>query len=108
MTQPSDVALIQAIEPALRESEMPIDRFFHDSFGGVLPEAYGAPFDEARARLRGYAPRKDRSHPYWSGEPCSMLIDEVETLWSAIDQRDDWAPFHAKIAAIRNMGTALA
>jgi len=37
-----------------------------------------------------------------------MLIDEVETIWSAVDERDDWAPLHAKVAAIREMGQALA
>jgi hypothetical protein len=36
-----------------------------------------------------------------------MLIDEVEAIWSAIDRHDDWAPFHAKIAAIRELGKAL-
>ena len=37
-----------------------------------------------------------------------MLIDEVESIWAAIDRDDDWAPFHAKITAIRQMGVALA
>jgi hypothetical protein len=37
-----------------------------------------------------------------------MLIDEVESIWAAIDQRDDWAPLRAKVAAIRAMGAALA
>jgi hypothetical protein len=36
-----------------------------------------------------------------------MLIDEVEALWSAIDERDDWAPFETKVAAIRRMGEAM-
>ena len=35
-----------------------------------------------------------------------MLIDEVETIWSAIDERDDWAPLAEKIAAVRRMGAA--
>lgn len=33
-------------------------------------------------------------------DPCDLLIDEIETLWSAIADRDDWAPFQAKIAEI--------
>ena len=37
-----------------------------------------------------------------------MLIDEVEAIWSPIDERDDWAPLHAKVAAIRRLGEALA
>jgi hypothetical protein len=36
-----------------------------------------------------------------------MYIDEVESIWSAVDERDDWAPLHAKIAAVRRMGDAL-
>jgi serine/tyrosine/threonine adenylyltransferase len=41
------------------------------------------------------------------GEPESLLIEEVEDLWSAIAERDDWEPLHAKIAAIRQLGQAL-
>ncbi|MBN2971740.1 YdiU family protein [Roseomonas aeriglobus] len=103
-----DRALVQAIEPALRATDTPTDRFFFEAFGGELPERYGEPFAAARAALQPYHPRKDRTHPYWSGAPCSMLIDEVETIWSAIDERDDWAPFHTKVASIRQMGDALA
>ena len=48
-----------------------------------------------------------RGPSYWSDpEPCSMHIDEVEAIWAAIDERDDWAPLHAKLAAIRRMGAA--
>jgi hypothetical protein len=47
-------------------------------------------------------------HAYWSDEaPCSMHIDEVEAIWSAIDEKDDWAPLHAKVAAVRRMGEAM-
>ena len=28
------------------------------------------------------------------------LIEEVEALWAPIAESDDWAPFHAKLAAI--------
>jgi hypothetical protein len=73
----------------------------------VLPESYGGGFDDARAILAGYRARASRDHVYWHGEPCSMLIDEVEAIWSAIDQRDDWSLFEAKIASIRAMGAAL-
>ncbi|WP_315760410.1 protein adenylyltransferase SelO [Sphingomonas sp. Y38-1Y] len=103
-----DAALIEALERGLRECNTGIDDFFHDSFGGTIPPSYGDAFAEARERLVDYAPRKGRNHPHWSGPPVSMLIDEVETLWSAIDQRDDWQPLYDKVAAIRAMGDALA
>jgi uncharacterized protein YdiU (UPF0061 family) len=104
----SDRALVQTIEPVLRGTATAIDRFFFDAFGGQLPDSYGEAWDEVRKALAAYAPRTDRGHPYWSGDPCSMLIDEVEAIWSAIAERDDWAPLHAKAAAIREMGQALA
>ncbi|MGH6616378.1 protein adenylyltransferase SelO [Sphingomonas sp.] len=104
----SDRAVVQAVERGLRGEGASIDHFFFDSFGGQVPESYSAAFDEARAVLAAYQPRADRSHGYWQGDaPCSMLIDEVEAIWTAIDQRDDWAPLEAKVRAIREMGDAL-
>ncbi len=103
-----DRALVQIVERALRTSGVGIDRFFFDAFGGTLPEHYAEPWTEVRAELAPYAPRKDRSHPYWDGEPCSMLIDEVESIWSAIADNDDWSVLEAKVAKIRAMGEALA
>jgi hypothetical protein len=36
-----------------------------------------------------------------------MLIDEVETIWAAIAERNDWTPLHDKVNAIRQHGRAL-
>ncbi len=36
-----------------------------------------------------------------------VLIDEVERIWSAIDERDDWSALDDKIAAIRELGRQL-
>ena len=104
----SDRALVQGIEQALRATGIGIDRFFFDAFAQSLPASYGEEWSGVRSALAVYASRKDRAHAYWSGEPCSILIDEVEAIWSAIAERDDWAPLHAKVAAIRSMGEALA
>jgi hypothetical protein len=57
--------------------------------------------------LAGYQPLAGE-HAYWSGEePQAMLIDEVEAIWSAIAERDDWQPLQSKVAALRAMGDAL-
>ena len=104
----ADRALVQATERALRTTGVGIDRFFFDAFAQDLPATYGAEWDEVRGLLAPYAPRKPRDAAYWTGEPCSMLIEEVEAIWSAIAEQDDWTPFHAKVAAIRDMGAALA
>ncbi|HVF95627.1 MAG TPA: YdiU family protein [Sphingomonas sp.] len=102
-----DRGLVQAVERGLRATEVPLDRFFLDVFGGALPDSYGAAWDEVRGALAGYAPRKDRAGGYWSGEPCSMLIEEVEAIWTQIADHDDWTMLDAKVAAIRAMGAAL-
>jgi len=100
----SDLALVQAIERFLSQQTMTIDRFFFD-FAGARQAAP----DEVGPLLAGYEPIKPLDHPFWQdSEPCSMHIDEVEAIWAAIDTADDWGPLHAKVAAIRRMGDALA
>ncbi|HEV2817855.1 MAG TPA: YdiU family protein [Allosphingosinicella sp.] len=99
-----DLELVAAIEDALAKQNVTIDRFFFVRRGGRvgddLPEL--APLVAAREAVAGA-----RDHPYWSDpEPCSLHIKEVEAIWSAIDQADDWAPLHAKIDSIRRMGAA--
>ena len=101
-------ALVQAVERALRCTGTAIDRFFFDAYARDLPADYGAGWEEARSALATFPVIGDRAHPFWSGAPCSMLIDEVEAIWSAIDRDDDWALLHAKVAQIRAMGSALA
>jgi hypothetical protein len=36
-----------------------------------------------------------------------MHIDEVEAIWSAIAEDDDWQPFNDKVTAVRLMGEAM-
>ena len=97
----ADLALIGAAERAMREGKMAPDQFFFAHRGGR--DAQG----ELADALDGYAAVAD-DHPYWSGDtPQSMLIDEVEAIWAAIAERDDWEPLAAKIAAVREMGEAL-
>jgi uncharacterized protein YdiU (UPF0061 family) len=95
-----DSALIAAAEKTMREENVGPDDFFFRHRGGRA--AFG-PIGEA---LAGYKPFAD-DHPYWSDPaPQSMLIDEVEAIWSAIAERDDWQPLADKIAAVRRMGEA--
>ena len=103
-----DMTLVAAIEAALAKQTVTIDRFFFDWRGGAAPPGYDG-FDEVGALIAGYdAVPGARDHPYWSDAgPCAMHIDEVEAIWSAIEAADDWAPLHAKIAAVRRMGAAL-
>ena len=105
----SDAELASALAAALETHSATIDRIVFDWRGGRDPGADkypDAPFRTLAAKLAGRERRS--SHAYWSDpEPCSMHIDEVEAIWAAIAERDDWAPFEAKVAAVRRMGEAM-
>jgi len=104
-----DGEVAAALIAALASREATIDRIFFDWRGGrdPGPDKYpSAPFRALAKALEGR--ERVRSHPYWSdANPCSMHIDEVETIWSAIAERDDWQPFNDKVTAIRRMGGAM-
>ena len=59
--------------------------------------------------LSGYSPIAGAlDHPLWREDaPPTLVIEEVERVWAAIDERDDWAPFEQKVAEIRRLGGAL-
>jgi serine/tyrosine/threonine adenylyltransferase len=98
-----------ALIKALATREATIDRIFFDWRGGhdPGPERYGSEvFRQLAKSLEGR--ERAQSHPYWSDpEPCSMHIEEVEAIWSAIAEHDDWQPFNDKVNAVRRMGEAM-
>jgi uncharacterized protein YdiU (UPF0061 family) len=112
----TDTNLVNAAFRALAEGGEPLrwEPFFFDWFGGTMSagRALAGPRGELytheaalvfRAILHGYeAERPERlAHPYFARpEPEELLYDEIEALWAAIAERDDWAPFNAKLAAI--------
>jgi hypothetical protein len=100
---------VGAIEVALSRQTVMIDRFFFEWRGGRMmgADAYEG-FDEVRALVAQYeAVPGALDHAYWSDPgPCALHIEEVEAIWSAIDEGDDWAPLYAKIEAVRRMGEA--
>ena len=116
-----DQILIEHVQAFLTESQIGYERFFFDWYGGlarastaaVSPDAaaYQRPsFTRVRAHLEGYVPAHPArlSHPYFQQpSPCTLLIEEIEALWSAIAWRDDWSVFEAKLTEIATMRTAL-
>ena len=111
-----DNALLAGIEAGLGRHDVTIDRFFFDWRGGrrrapspADPLYDGDPFAQFRSVIADYQPAAATDHPYWwDAEPCSMHIEEVEAIWSPVDEADDWSRFEAKIAAVRRMGEAMA
>ncbi len=96
-----DAALVAAYEAAMRNSDLEPEEFWLRHRGG---RNAAGPLADA---LQGYH-GAGQDDPYWvDAEPQSMLIDEVESIWSAIDQRDDWQPLRDKITAVRQLGAAL-
>jgi uncharacterized protein YdiU (UPF0061 family) len=112
----ADIDLVNAAFRALAEggAELRWEPFFFDWLGGPASEARalagpraglygGEAFAAFRALLAPYRmDRPDRlAAPYFAqAEPEELLYDEIEALWSAIAQDDDWGPLEAKLARI--------
>lgn len=117
--RPETDRLVAAVWRFLGDSRAPFERFFFDWRGGLASaeRAAASPsaahyasesFAPVRAALQGLPPAADArlDHPYFAGEPCTMLIEEVEALWAPIAERDDWSAFADKLAAIDRMAEA--
>jgi serine/tyrosine/threonine adenylyltransferase len=116
-----DALLVSTCFEFLHASQVGFDRFFFDWYGGAASAAralagpaaasyQGAPFEALRKELYRFSPTAPErlADAYFQGEsPESLLIDEIEAIWDAIAERDDWSLFEAKIAAIRAMGAAV-
>jgi serine/tyrosine/threonine adenylyltransferase len=97
-----DRKLVEASERAMVGEQIPIDRFFHDNRGGR-----SSGLSDLGEMLSDYRDSAAVADPYWSDQQaCSMLIDEVETIWAAIADKDDWTLLNRKIDIIRKMGEA--
>jgi uncharacterized protein YdiU (UPF0061 family) len=111
-------ALMHRFWGAMQETAPPFQQVFHDLLGGGQPDRLRAspirPTFETAAwaevvdGLRGLpaAPGLEPAlaHPVAAEPPATMVIDEVEAIWGAIDRDDDWTPLEAKVAAIRRTG----
>jgi uncharacterized protein YdiU (UPF0061 family) len=91
-----DTQLVAGCEAQMRAGAVQPDALFFAHRGGRgLPQA-----------LHHYQSVAD-THDYWADPaPQTMLIEEVEAIWAAIAEEDDWVPLTAKIAALRRMGEA--
>jgi len=94
-----DLALIGAAEGHMRAQQLSPDGFFQRHRGGANP-----PDDDFGALLRQHRACAVEAAESDEG---SLLIDEVERIWSRIDKADDWSAFNDKIAANRRLGALL-
>lgn len=115
-----DATLVRAVWTFLAESKAPFEQTFFDWFGGPASAERAATspskefythetFGAVRTALEGFAPREgvDLAHPFFQRrDACTLLIDEVESLWAPIAERDDWSALNAKLADIDAMRQA--
>jgi len=116
LDEEADVALANAAFHLLGEGGEALrwEPLFFDWFGGTASEARamrgpraGLYAGEAGTAFRALLPGFEAARPerlslaYFAGaEPEELLYDEIERIWGAIAERDDWAPFADKIARI--------
>jgi len=113
----ADMELVTALFQFLHGTKCPFERVFFDWYGGILSETRAAKspaavhyasehFSAFKTLMESYEPAVPErlSHAYFAGEePCTLLIDEIEALWSAIATFDDWKPVQAKLGRIALM-----
>jgi uncharacterized protein YdiU (UPF0061 family) len=115
-----DSELVTALFSFLMASRAPFEQVFFDWYGGVLSRARaaaspvagsyaGEAFAAFETQLLAHAARPGLrlDHPYFGRErPRTMLIEEMEALWTPIADGDDWAPFNAALGEIATMREA--
>jgi serine/tyrosine/threonine adenylyltransferase len=113
-SQSEDGALADKLFLFLKAATAPFEQVMFDWRGGLtrrekaLAGSAGAlyrgeAFESLERALGNYEPEPSSpgAEAYFSGErPITLLYDEIEALWAAIAERDDWSGFEAKLAAI--------
>jgi uncharacterized protein YdiU (UPF0061 family) len=98
----AEIELIGASEAYMVEHELGPDALFFRHRGGR-----DAPASAFGDLLRQYRGTGDSCQLWSETAPPTLVIDEVERVWVAIAEHDDWQPLAEKIAAIRRLGDAL-
>ncbi|HEX8470922.1 MAG TPA: YdiU family protein [Brevundimonas sp.] len=114
----ADQRLTDATLALLREGGTALrwEPLFFDWFAGFSSSAralsgpraatyQGEAFDVFRFALFEHEPERPErlEHPMFAAaNPQEMLIEEVETIWAAIGEADDWTPFEAKLARLED------
>jgi uncharacterized protein YdiU (UPF0061 family) len=107
-------ALMQRFWGAMQETAPPFQQVFHDLLGAAPPDHLRtsplrplyetATWAEVIEDLRALPPAPGLADAPAAAAPETLVIAEVEAIWSAIDRDDDWRPLAAKIASIRAAG----
>jgi len=118
----ADIELVNAAFRALASGGEALrwEPFFFDWFAGGEARALAGPragvyandaFTAFRALLAGHAPERPErlADAYFARpEPEELLYDDIEAIWAAVAERDDWSAFTAKLDAIETARQAYA
>jgi uncharacterized protein YdiU (UPF0061 family) len=117
-----DLTFLQGVFDWLTQTQAGWDQFFHDWYCGaasadraaqgpqatLYADAAFAPVREGLEARTGSGTAEFLTHAYWRRPtPHTMLIDDVESLWTPIAERDDWSLFEDKLRQIDEMRAAL-
>ena len=101
--QAQDIELIAASERFMKQAQIGPDAFFFTHRGGRNP-----PDGELGDILRAYQPAGSDTHVLWqSADAPTLISDNVERIWAAIDEHDDWSALNQQVCEIRGFGDAL-
>ena len=96
---------------ATTNSKINLDYLFHHFYAGFnLEELKSAPesIQPFLQVLRKHSARQIKRPEYFQTQlKCSLVIDEVESLWRKISENDDWVKFEKKLLEIKRYATAL-
>jgi len=116
-----DIEFLSLLYAWMTEAEAPWPQVFFDWHGGPLSEtraaqspieglykdALFAPVKAALLRRTPVAKLHLDTDYFQAPKPESLLIDEIETIWAAIAENDDWSLFEDKLDGLDKLEAAL-
>ena len=106
---------------AMHQTQVPFQRPFFDLVGGACEDRMAASPEHNVYQSEAWRPVIEAlracdpvpgvatmaTQPYWQQEAsCQLVVRDVEAIWDAIAQRDDWSLFDGTIDKLRSMGEA--
>ncbi len=96
----------------LEKSKAPYEEFFHHLYcwhqdldqplKNLSPQHYDSPLIEEIEMAMGRMQRSKTAISKNLADLDTLLIDEIESIWSQIDKNDDWAAFHNKLDRLQS------
>ncbi|MEO9969112.1 MAG: protein adenylyltransferase SelO family protein, partial [Hyphomonadaceae bacterium] len=116
-----DIEFLSLFYAWMTETECAWPQVFFDWYGGPASEARAKAspladlyaqdlFAPVKSALMARAPIKENrldTAYFQSAKPESLLIDEIETIWAAIAEHDDWSLFDSKLDRLAELEAAL-